>query len=131
MTHRLYEGGRSASALDLTRALQAIERASLATGAFFEAHDVLLTPTVGVPVPPLGMLDTMRLESLAHAGAVAAFTALFNATGQPAMSVPAGVDSTGMPTGAQFVAALGGDDLLLALATALEEAMPWPRVAPA
>jgi amidase len=42
------------------------------------------------------------------------------------MSVPAGTDSNGLPVGAQFVARIGEEGLLLRLAASLEAAAPWP-----
>jgi amidase len=55
----------------------------------------------------------------------AVFMAPFNASGQPAMSLPLGQGSTGLPAGVQIVGRLGAEATLLALATALEAAMPW------
>ena len=61
-----------------------------------------------------------------NASAFSAFTGVFNTTGHPAMSVPAGVDGNGLPMGVQFVARLGDEATLLRLASALEVAAPWP-----
>jgi Asp-tRNA(Asn)/Glu-tRNA(Gln) amidotransferase A subunit family amidase len=53
------------------------------------------------------------------------FTALFNMSGHPAMSVPLHWNAAGLPLGAQFVADLGAETRLLALAAQLEQAAPW------
>ena len=53
------------------------------------------------------------------------YTALFNATGQPAMSVPLHWNDAGLPIGMQFVAPFGDDAVLLRLAAQLEQAQPW------
>ena len=50
--------------------------------------------------------------------------------GMPAMSVPCGLDSAGLPMRAHFVGDLGTEVVLLSLATQLEKAQPWPLVAP-
>jgi amidase len=107
-------------------ALQQLERTSREVAPFFEQYDVLLTPTMAVRVPELGWADTSRPETMVNASAFSAFTGVFNTTGHPAMSVPAGVDGNGLPIGLQFVARLGDEATLLRLASALEVAAPWP-----
>ena len=53
------------------------------------------------------------------------FTAAFNSTGQPAISLPLHWNDDGLPIGVQLVAELGREDLLLRVAAQLEEAAPW------
>ncbi len=55
---------------------------------------------------------------MGHASAFSAFTGIFNTTGQPAMSIPPGLDGNGLPIGVQFAARCGGEALLLRLAAA-------------
>lgn len=129
-THVLYGMAKAVSGTDLVHALQATERAGLLLGPFFEAHDVLVTPTLPVPPPPLGLLDTTDPPSMyEHAGAISSLTAFCNVTGQPAISLPLARYADGLPLGVQLVAANGREDLLLRLASQVEEAQPWP-VAP-
>jgi amidase len=54
-----------------------------------------------------------------------AFTALFNMTGQPAISLPLHWSESGIPVGAQLVAPFGREDLLIRVAAQLERARPW------
>ncbi len=53
------------------------------------------------------------------------YTAQFNVTGQPAVSLPLHVHGSGLPLGIQLVAAYAREDLLLRLASQLEQASPW------
>lgn len=127
-TRLLFEHYRSLPATELARAQSAAQRIGWEVGSGFERYDVLLTPTLPRRVPALGLLDTTRPESIyEHAGALSAWTSVFNAIGMPAMSVPLGVDSDGLPIGVQFAADLGQEGLLLALAGQLEAAAPWRR----
>ena len=62
--------------------------------------------------------------------AFAAFTSVFNATGQPAMSVPLHWNAEGVPIGVQFAARLGDEASLFRLAAELERAHPWAERLP-
>ncbi|WP_244928794.1 amidase [Nocardioides sp. W7] len=128
----LYEHySSSLSGPDVTRAMETAQRVGWRLGRQLRTYDVLLTPTLAEPVPPLGTLDTTRPETIwEHAGRFAAFTSVFNLTGQPAMSLPLGNDARGLPIGVQVAADLGGEGLLLSLATQVEQAAPWERRAP-
>ncbi|MGH3353014.1 MAG: amidase [Nocardioides sp.] len=127
-THLLFEHYSSLPATELSRALSAAQRIGWQVGAGFDQYDVLLTPTLARRVPALGLLDTTRPATIYEHGSVfSAWTSVFNATGMPAMSVPLGTDSDGLPIGVQFAADLGQERLLLALAAQLEEAAPWTR----
>ncbi len=95
---------------------------------FDQGHDLLLTPTMGELPPPLGSFanDPDDPLSTIHRGErTAAFTALINATGQPAISLPLAQSEEGLPIGVQLIAPLGREDVLLRVAAQLEEAHPW------
>lgn len=125
-----YEFGRRLSAADIYAADDAINAASRRVGGFFADWDVLLTPTVAETAPRIGTLNGAAAGWTAESWtaaifAYAPFTALFNATGQPAISLPLAMSSDGLPIGLQFVARFGREDVLFRLAASLEEAAPW------
>jgi len=96
--------------------------------------DLLLTPTLGEPPPPLGSFDDSGADptaALMRGAQTATFTAIFNVTGQPAISLPLHWSEDGLPIGVQLVAAFGEEDLLLRVASQLEEARPWVDRVPA
>ena len=103
-------------------------------GIWFEAgHDLLLTPTMGELPPPLGSFAADPedpLKAIHRGEKTAAFTALINATGQPAISLPLGWSEDGLPIGVQLIAPLGREDVLLRVASQLEEAHPWAEKLP-
>jgi amidase len=59
------------------------------------------------------------------------WTAVFNVTGQPAMSVPLEASDDGLPMGMHFVAKFGDEAALFRLAAQLETARPWAEKTPA
>ena len=99
---------------------------------FFLKYDLILTPVMAVPPPKLGVLSLDQpYESFAREGVKASpYTALFNMTGQPAMSVPMHWTVENLPVGAHFAAPFGREGRLFALAAQLEQAAPWAHRAP-
>jgi len=93
-----------------------------------EGFDLLLTPTVSEPPPPLGTFDSPPedpLRGFLRAGSFGAFTSAFNVTGQPAISLPLYWNAQQLPIGIQLVAAYGREDLLIRVAAQLEQARAW------
>ncbi len=113
------------SAIDYVRAVDAIRVHSRAVVEFWDTHDVLITPTLPRTAPPLNTLGV----DLATAGDeymdFVSFTYPYNCTGQPAISLPLGVDSAGLPIGVQLVGPPRGESVILGLAAQLEQARPW------
>jgi amidase len=89
-----------------------------------EGFDLLCTPVLALVPARLGELsdpvegERRELETLR-------FTGQFNVTGQPAASLPLHVSAEGLPIGVQLVADYGREDLLIRVASQLEEAAPW------
>jgi len=93
-----------------------------------DGYDLLLTPTLAEPPPVLGDVGNQHDGGLNAAGRsipFAAYTAPFNVTGQPAISVPLYWTESGLPIGIQLVAAPYREDLLIRIAAQLEQARPW------
>jgi len=93
---------------------------------WWNGHDLLLTPTLGAPPPQLGWFTAAGPEQ--EGPRIASFipyTAQFNLTGQPAISLPLHWTPGGLPVGVQLVAAYGREDVLIRVASQLEQAAPW------
>ena len=118
------------TAVDYLRAVDAIRMHSRVVVAYWDAHDVLVTPTLPTTAP---RLNTLGAE-LATAGDeymdFVSFTYPFNCTGQPAVSLPLGVDRDGLPIGVQLVGPPRGEAVILGLAAQLEQARPWSDLRP-
>jgi amidase len=128
MTWALYEWGRKKDITYLYGATEAFQRISEKMAAFFNNFDVFLTPTLGEPPVALGTFDATPenpIQGMVRSGLFAPFTAIFNVTGQPAMSVPLFWNRDGLPIGTQFVARYGDESTLFRLAAQLETARPW------
>src|SRR6204780_4675170 len=99
---------------------------------WWTGHDLLLTPTLGAPPPELGWFTAEGPEE--EANRIASFipyTPQFNMTGQPAVSLPLHWTPGGLPVGVQLAAAYGREDLLVRIASQLEQAAPWSSQHPA
>jgi amidase len=94
---------------------------------FFTQYDAWLTPALASPPPKLGeQAPTVPFPTLYdRIVAYATYTPVHNTAGTPAMSVPLGMSTNGLPIGSQFAAAKGNEALLYALAYELERAQPW------
>ncbi|HTO52957.1 MAG TPA: amidase [Myxococcota bacterium] len=125
---------RHATAADYARSVRAIHALTRAVETFFTRYDVLLTPTMAAPTARIGELALSNAMTPAYAQRLAqciGFTSLFNASGNPAMSVPLGTARDGMPLGVQFAARFGDEATLFRLAGQLEAAQPWAARRPA
>lgn len=125
--------GEKVSADEYVRARDVLQREARKMDAFHRKHEVVVSPVLAMPPARLGWLD-MDSDDLEEYDrrfrAYSGFTALYNGTGQPSMSVPLHRTGEGLPVGVMFSAAWGDDLRLLRLARRLERAAPWPRLAP-
>jgi Asp-tRNA(Asn)/Glu-tRNA(Gln) amidotransferase A subunit family amidase len=134
LTWNNYQWGQRVSASTYVQAIGVLRKLGFVVAQFFERYDVLLTPTMACLPPTLGTIDTMDAEAPENLDVLyrmIGFTALFNDTGNPAISLPLGRSKSGLPVGVQFVGAFGDEALLLRLARQLESAEAFtPTLAP-
>lgn len=99
--------------------------------AAFSDFDILLSATLAEPAAKVGRFAHDTTDYLAYRTgpegifAYSPFCAIFNASGQPAASLPLGQSSDGLPIGIHLAAPYGSDEELIALCAELELAQPW------
>ena len=134
MTRAAVALGRKVTGMGYASRFAVINREVRRIASYFENVDILVTPTLAKPPPALGTMSTPAMTLEQFQGAMTAFcpfTGAFNATGQPAISLPLHWTAGGLPVGVQLVGRFGEDTLLLQLAAQLELAAPWfGRTAP-
>jgi amidase len=128
-TWALAEVGRHLTASQYLESVEAVHAiARRAAEWWCEGWDLLLTPTLSEPPPPLGSFEPTAEDPLApgrRSMAYCTFTLPLNFTGQPAISLPLHWNQAGLPIGVQLAAAYGREDLLIRVAAQLEQAQPW------
>ena len=134
-TLKCFEEGLRWSAQDLLHAMDTNNMVSRQVAQTFASIDVLLTPTLSQLPLPIGTLNAndASLSARDWTDAVfsyAPFTGLFNSTGQPAISLPLQRTADMLPIGIHFVGRMCEEHVLLQLAAQLEDAAPWPALAP-
>ncbi|MFJ3955299.1 amidase [Streptomyces libani] len=130
LTRYLRERGAEVSGTDFTRSMYAFRMLaqSLADGLMPPGgYDVILSPTLAAPPAEVGALrnDADPQAEFAALGAFTPFTALYNATGQPAVNVPLQWNAAGLPIGVMLAGRYGDEATLIALSAQLEQARPW------
>jgi amidase len=128
-TWALAEAGRQITAPDYLSAIEYQQLVSRRAAEWWaRGFDLLLTPTMGEPPTRLGEFAPDPEDPstpIQRSVPVAGFTAFWNTTGQPAISLPLHWSADGLPIGVQLVAAYGREDLLIRVAAQLERAHPW------
>lgn len=110
-------------------ALRRLRRFNQEYNGWFESIDVLMSPVLGTSAPPLGQLgpEVDFRTHLVRLLPFAAFTAVQNVAGAPAISVPAGRTPSGLPLAVQLAGPVGSERTLLELAYEIEAIAPWPK----
>jgi amidase len=131
LTFGLYQAGKTVTGAQMLGSIAALHTVGRAVAAWHRDYDVWITPTLGLPPVANGTFDfttTDPVQGFAPMIDYSPFTALQNGTGQPAISLPLHWSADGLPVGVQFVARVGEEATLIALAGEIEAAAPWePR----
>jgi amidase len=120
--------GSALTATDLVMAEHKLAMTAHAVWRLFDAVDVLLTPMLTTPPPLVGSFptDDSNVEAQwRRMHAFAPYASIANVAGVPALTIPHGVDGSGLPLPVQLIGPMGSDGLLLRLAHKLQEAQPW------
>jgi amidase len=123
-----YKGALKLTPSMVGQGLQNLRLISRQILALWREFDVLLSPVTITPAPPIGLLDPVNVpprEFNQRQGQVFGYTPPYNMTGQPSLSLPMGMSSTGLPIGMMFTGRYGDEATLYRLAAQLEEARPW------
>ena len=120
--------GTAISGPQYADAIRTIHDSTRQVARFMQDYDIILSPTMATPPLEIGRLSLSREDRHAFGVDISktiAFTSLFNATGNPAMSVPLAWNDAGLPIGIQFVGRSWDEATLFRLASQLEQAQPW------
>jgi amidase len=128
LTWELYQRTREMDGHAYVLAKIRLEALARQIVALWSEVDVLLTPALAQRPVPIGAIDSCAedpWDEFRKSGHFTPFTALFNITGQPAISVPLFHGDDGLPLAVQLVGPPVGEAMLLSLAAQLEQARPW------
>jgi len=119
-----WEAGRKIPAHEYINAVMETHNASREIMQSLQAYDAIISPTLARPAVKLGTLPS-RPEAGDELTEWLAYTFPFNATGQPAFSLPNGFNKAGLPIGLQIVGRPADEVTIIGLARQFEEARPW------
>jgi amidase len=126
ITRYLRERGRQVTAAELLFAqayLQAVSRGALEA---LNGYDAVLSPTVPSPPVPVGYFDEVDpAENFERQKRFASYNAVYNASGQPAVTVPLHQNAEGLPIGVMLAGRMGEEATLISLSAQVEAARPW------
>ena len=126
--------GKTTTGAQVLAANARFQQAAITVADFMDGYDIILSPVFAQPPIELGKIDLSPTDMAAWTANIlgySPFTALANWTGQPAMSLPLGMSSTGLPIGVMAMGRYGAEGLLYRLAGQIERAAPWEARRPA
>src|SRR5215208_4141349 len=124
----IWKGVRERNALDYLLARTRLGAFSRSIVALWSDHDVVMTPALAQRPVRIGEIDACSAEpweDFRRSGQFTPYTAIFNVTGQPAISLPLFHGEDGLPLGVQLAGRPAGEGSLLALSAQVEAARPW------
>lgn len=127
---RLIDGGRALSGMDYQRILLDAQRFTGEMDALMNELDVVLAPVQPYAAPTHAKLASLALDPEANRRLIQ-FTAPFNVSGHPCLSLPIGFTQSDMPIGGQFIARKGGEAVLCRAGMAVQKISDWHRRRPA
>jgi amidase len=130
VVREMYEFGRTVSAAEYVNLIATMHNIARSIVERLAPYDALLTPTMTRPAMKNGSFPSAPERYLTELWTWIAFEYPFNATGQPAITIPAGFSRAGLPIGLQIVGRPNGEFDLLSLAAAFEAARPWRHLRP-
>jgi amidase len=127
LTRWIRERGRAATGAQVYAALAVLRQATRRELEATSGYDAVLTPTLAQPQALVGGLrnDEDPAADFEAQKRFTPFTAPYNMSGQPAVTVPLHWTQEGLPIGVQLIGRPYGEATLLAIAAQLEAAMPW------
>jgi len=131
LTWGLYQKSNELSAIDYKMSHDVIEQFGRNFNHFMNNYDAILTATVPDPPFKLGEVNPTYEEPLKNFDKVfryGSLTAMSNASGNPAMSVPLGLGRGGLPIGTQFIGRFGDEATLFRIASQLEKTIQWNSI---
>ena len=134
LTWLMWERSRHHDTLSLLTAQARLESVARAIVAFFAPYDAVLTPALGRRPVPIGEIHGRGPDPWGHyqrSGSFTPYTAIVNVTGQPAIVLPLYQGDDGLPTAVHLIGPPAREEVLLSLATQLEQALPWADRRPA
>jgi amidase len=126
LTRYLRSRGIGVTAAELVLAQAYLQNTIRAAWKTMDGFDALLSPTLASPPAPVGYFEEVPPpENFERQKAFTPYTAVYNVTGQPAVSVPLHWNADGLPIGIMLAGRMGAEATLIALAAQLEAARPW------